>query len=104
MVVLIEKNGHDLSALPEIEASHSEMVTLQNKTFISQKMVSLLEKNGHGLSTLPKIEPHKVQWLLCKIRHSSLKRRWSPYLKRMDMACQLYLKLSLTKCNGCFAK
>ena len=46
-----------MSALPEIEASQSAMVTLQNKTFISQeKMVSLLEKNGHGLSALPEIE------------------------------------------------
>ena len=50
-----------MSALPEIEASQSEMVALQNKTFASQeKMVVLLEKMTQSVSSVLQNQDQKV--------------------------------------------
>ena len=65
-----------LSALPQIEASQSEMVALQNKTFVSQeKMVSLLEQNEQSTSALPEIVASQSEMVALQKREVLLLER-----------------------------
>ena len=69
------------------------MVTLQNKTFISQeKMVSLLEKKGHGLSALPEIEASQSAMVALQKRVVLLLERNGQYIENMTRAVSSVLQ------------